>query len=187
MQHRTALLASLASLASLGLVCAAASTGSAADGGAAARHPQQPAPVARLATVTSCNGAQALSLNTRISQDAYSFDGTSGAQVQVPGAQVLVKGPKKGKDTFLVTFSAESYYSGTGWMGVEVEKDGVPIPHSGGDFAFSSEAAYHSDSAQFCTTIGKGLHTLTVSASTTGGAGESGWLDDWTMSVQRFD
>ena len=178
-------------LAALALLGGAALTGTpseAASGGHAAPH--QRVAAAKATGPVSCNGGAAKSLTTKLSADPFSFTGTSGADVAVPGAQVTVRGPKKGTDTFLVTFTAETYYSGSGWMGLEVQRDGTPIApfaNNGSPFALTSEATYHGDSGQFCTKIGKGLHTLSVQASTTGDATESGWLDDWTMSVQRFD
>ena len=113
----------------------------------------------------------------------------SGSFVPVPGAKVTVQGPKKGYDALLVTFSAETYYSGTGWMGLEVLKDGVPIQpfaNNGSPFAFASKPQYQGSSAQFCTRINKGTHTISVVASTTGGPTESGWIDDWTFSLARY-
>ena len=184
--------AAVAGLATIALIGGAALTWSpsdAATGGT--RAPAQRTVPARAATgPVSCNGGAAKGLASRLSADPFSFSGTSGADVAVPGAQVTVRGPKRGTDTFLITFSAETYYSGGGWMSLEVHRDGVPVApfaDNGSPFAFASEAAYQSNSAQFCTKIGHGVHTLSVQTSTTGDATESGWLDDWTMSVQRFE
>ena len=154
------------------------------------QDPQQRVGTARAGGVVACNGGAALGLQSRLSAEPFSFNGTSNNDVAVPGAQVTVKGPKRGTDTFLITFSAETYYTGSGWMSLEAHKDGTPVApfaNNGSPFAFASETAYQSNSAQFCTKVGRGTHTLTIQASTTGDATESGWLDDWTMSVQRFN
>jgi hypothetical protein len=154
------------------------------------QHAATSAKTARIAAPIACNGGASKSLTTRLNATPFSFAGTSNADVQVPGASVALVGPARGTDTYLVTFSAETYYTGTGWLGLEVHKDGVPIApfaNNGSPYAFASEPNYQGNSAQFCTRIGRGIHRLAVKASTTGGAGESGWLDDWTMSVQRFE
>ena len=138
-----------------------------------------------------CDGGALKKMSSRLSADPFSFPGTSGADVAVTGAQVALTGPKSGTDTILVTFTAESYYTGSGWMSLELHKDGVPTaPYAdnGSPFAFTSESSYHGDSAQFCTRIGTGTHLLAIQASTTGDTTtDSGWLDDWTMTVERFE
>lgn len=183
--------AAVAALSAVALLGAAAITALPTQAAPADPAPKQSAPAAaKKAVVTSCNGGPSRGLLTQVSADPFSFAGTSGADVAVPGAQVLLQGPKKGKDTLLITFSAESYYTGTGWMGLEVHRDGVPVQpfaNNGSPFAFTSAAEYTGTSAQFCTKVGKGIHTINVQASTTGDNTESGWLDDWTFSVQRFD
>ncbi len=183
--------AALAGLATIALVGGTALTftpSNAAEG----NHPtqQEHAASARATGPVKCDGGAALGLSTRLSADPFSFDGTSNSVIPVTGAKVTLKGPKHGTDTVLVTFSAETYYSGSGWMTLETHKDGVPIApfaNNGSPYAFTSAAAYAGNSAQFCTKIGRGLHTLSVNAGTTGGSGEFGWIDDWTMSVQRFN
>ena len=125
-----------------------------------------------------------------MSADPFSFAGTSNATVQIPGAGLTLTGPATGTDTLLITYSAETYYTGTGWMGIRVLKDGVPIQpyaNNGSPYAINSSATYQGNSAQFCTKIGKGAHKIRVRAYTTGGVGEYGWFDDWTLSVLRFN
>jgi hypothetical protein len=184
--------AAIVGLAAAALVGGAALTWAPSDAAPAAPHPPaQHALTAKAGTgPVTCNGGAAKSLLTRLQANPFSFSGTSGADVAVPGARVTVRGPKRGTDTLLVSFSAETYYSGSGWMGLEVHKDGVPIApfaNNGSPFAFTSAASYNGSSAQFCTKVGPGLHTLSVQANTTGDSTESGWIDDWTMSVQRFN
>lgn len=145
---------------------------------------------ARAAAPVACNGGVSKGLRTRLEPVPFSFAGTSNAFVSVPGAQVTLAGPTRGTDTVLVTYSAETYYTGTGWMGLEVHKNGAriaPFANNGSPFAFASKPEYESHSAQFCTRIGPGNHTIAVKVGTTGGASESGWLDDWTLSIQRFE
>jgi hypothetical protein len=187
--HRNLTFAAVAGLATLGLVGAATTTSSAdADRSA---PPAGQRVVAKATTPVTCDGGALKKMSSRLSADPFSFAGTSGADVAVTGAQVALTGPKTGKDTILVTFTAESYYTGSGWMGVELHKDGVPAaPYAdnGSPFAFTSQASYHGDSAQFCTKIGRGTHVLAIQASTTGDSTtDSGWIDDWTMTVERFE
>lgn len=184
--------AALAGLATLALVGGAALTWAPSDAATGHRPPAQRTVPAKAATgPVTCVGGTAKGLVSKLSAEPFSFSGTTGNDVPVTGAQVNVKGPQRGTDTVLVTFSAESYYSGSGWMGIEVHKDGVPIApfaDNGSPLAFTSNSSYVSASAQFCTKVGRGTHVLTVEASTTGDATtDSGWLDDWTMSVQRYE
>ena len=181
--------ATVAGLATLGLVGGATTTSS-ADADGSAPHAGQRV-VAWATTPVKCDGGALKKMSSRLSADPFSFPGTSGADVAVTGAQVALTGPKSGTDTILVTFTAESYYTGSGWMSLELHKDGVPTaPYAdnGSPFAFTSESSYHGDSAQFCTRIGTGTHLLAIQASTTGDTTtDSGWLDDWTMTVERFE
>ena len=154
--------------------------------------PQSSAPAlaAAVDAPVVCDGGASLQLKTRLSPVPFSFAGTSNSFINVPGAHVTLLGPQTGTDTLLITFSAETYYTGTGWMGLQVTKDGVPIhpfANNGSPLAFHSSADYDSNSAQFCTKIKKGAHIIAVKTSTTGGATENAWLDDWTLSVQRFN
>lgn len=190
---RTLGLAAVAGITTLGLVGTATTpstaTGSAGDDRATPHAGQRVA--ARATAPVTCSGGALTAMTSRLSAEPFSFPGTTGADVAVPGAQVTLNGPRRGTDTVLVTFTAESYYTGSGWMGLEMHKDGVPAaPYAdnGSPFAFTSEASYQSSSAQFCTKIRRGAHTFAVVASTTGDAStDSGWLDDWTMTVQRFE
>lgn len=187
--HRALAFAAVASLATLGLV-GAATTPSSAEA-EVSTPPTGQRVVAKATAPVKCNGGTLKKMSSRLSADPFSFAGTAGADVAVPGAQVALTGPPKGTDTVLVTFTAESYYTGSGWMSLELHKDGVPAaPYAdnGSPFAFTSEASYQANPAQFCTKIGKGTHILAIQASTTGNAGtDSGWIDDWTMSVLRFE
>lgn len=193
---RTLSFTAVASIATLGLVGAAttASTATGSGGSSGADRPAEHAGqrvAARATAPVVCSGGPLKAMTSRLSGEPFTFPGTSNADVAVPGAQVTLKGPRRGTDTVLVTFSAETYYTGTGWMGLELHKNGVPTPpyaDNGSPFAFASEANYQGHSAQFCTKIGRGTHTFAVMASTTGDAAtDSGWLDDWALSIQRFE
>jgi hypothetical protein len=189
--NRISVAAGLAALAIFGV---AAGTGMASASGPAAANKVSPQSATAestttTSTVVACNGGRNLSLRTRMSAVPFSFPGTTNALVTIPGAGVTLRGPATGTDTLLITYSAETYYKGSGWMGIQVHKDGVPIQpyaNNGNPYAINSSATYQGNSAQFCTKIGKGLHTIRVKAYTTGGVGESGWFDDWTLSVLRF-
>lgn len=150
----------------------------------------EPQTVTAQAAPVACDGGAALRLTSRSQTAPFSFAGTAGALVPLTGSSLAFVGPTSGKDTLLVTFSAETYYTGGGWMTLEVWIDGAPIQpyaNNGSPFAFASEASYQAASAQFCTKIGPGRHFMSVRVGTTGGpATDSGWLDDWTLSVQRF-
>ena len=189
--HRTLTFAAVAGLAILGLVGAATTTATGSAGAdRSAPHAGQRV-AAKVTAPVRCDGGPLKKMSSRLSAEPFGFAGTAGADVAVPGAQLTVTGPRRGTDTFLVTFSAESYYTGSGWMSLELHKDGVPVApfaDNGSPFAFTSESAYHGDSAQFCTKIRRGTHVLALQASTTGGSTtDSGWIDDWTMTVERFE
>ncbi len=187
-QHTLAVAGSAAAI----VLGAAMFTGSASAGPASDPAPKQSAGKASAkAASVACNGGKVVNMKARTSATPFSFTGTTSASdVLVPGAQIQVRGPRRGKDTLLVTFSAETYYNGSSWMGVEVHLDGTPIqPYDNGSpYAMNAEAEYAGASAQFCTKVGKGRHTLEVRAYTAGGAAtDSGWIDDYTFSVIRFD
>ncbi len=189
--HRTLAFAAVAGLATLGLVGGATTTATgSSDADRSAPHAGQRV-AARATTPVTCAGGPLKKMTSRLSADPFGFAGTNGSLVAVPGAQLALAGPRRGTDTILVTFTAESYYTGSGWMSLQLHKDGVPAaPYAdnGSPFAFTSESTYHGDSAQFCTKIGRGVHTLALQASTTGDSStDSGWIDDWTMTVERFE
>ena len=146
-----------------------------------------------------CNGGRNKGLQTRINSTPFIFGelAANGADQQVPGMTVNFRGPRKGTDAFLVTFSAESLLSGQStlgdWMGVETHLDGVPIePYTavGDVYAFTGANTYESNAAQFCVRVGRGKHQLKVYTNLQDGGSNdslSGWLDDATMSVLRFE
>lgn len=153
---------------------------------------------AKTSGVLKCDGGPNLSMRSRIVDTPFTFveTGTNAEDQAIPGAAVKVKGPKKGKDTLLITFSAETRVNGgddEDWMGLEVHRDGSPIePHSdpSDPLAITGVSAWNGNSLQFCTKVGKGKHLIKAYANLyDSGANHSmdGWLDDYTLSVLRFD
>lgn len=185
------------------LAAAVIATGgmSLAGGSATARgnDPQGFASDARgTTTVVKCDGGKPLNLRTRIVNSPFVFGETATNQEDqaVPGATLALHGPASGTDTYLVTFSAESQVRGgdqDDWMGLEVHLDGVPIdPYTavGDVLAFSGEPSWNSNSIQFCTRVGPGSHRFEVMTNLSDFLGDSsltGWLDDYTVSFQRFE
>lgn len=149
--------------------------------------------------LTRCDGGRNLGMKTRINTSPFIFGelATNAEDQQVPGMVVRFKGPRKGTDAFLVTFTAEALLSGASsfgdWIGIETHLDGTPIPpHTAVSdvYAFAGGDTYQSNSAQFCVRVGKGKHRLNVLANLSDASANdnlSGWLDDATMSVLRFD
>lgn len=146
--------------------------------------------------VFKCNGGAQRATLTKINRNPSTFG--EGSDFDVP-VGVVVKGPKHGKDTLNVTFSAETQLRGSSatdyfdWMELEVRVDGVPIQPFGaaGDpLAFTGSREYASNAAQFCTKIGRGKHHVTVvSRLVDNGAADSltGWLDDMTLNAVKSD
>jgi hypothetical protein len=153
---------------------------------------------AKAATTTiACNGGASKGLQTRIVNSPFTFNETAvnDQDQAVPGASVTLLGPAVGTDTLLVTFSAETQITGgdaNDWMGLEVHRNGVPInPFTPGadKLAITGEPSWNSNSAQFCVKIGRGVHRLQVFSNLHDSSGAHtlhGWLDDYTLSVQRF-
>ncbi|ASR56213.1 hypothetical protein [Cellulomonas sp. PSBB021] len=177
-------------LLGLGAAVLAPSYGASGDDDAAATKPQS-ATINATTSPKVCDGGVQKRLQARTQVEPFSFAGTAGADRNVPGAGVVVYGPATGYDTLLITFSAETYYTGTGWLGLEVHDNNVPIQpyaNNGSPYAFTSEAKYTGNSVQFCTKVKKGTHRIQVKVNTTGDATtDSGWIDDWTLSVLRFE
>jgi hypothetical protein len=146
--------------------------------------------------VIKCDGGKNLSMRSRIMDVPFTFveTATNAEDQAVPGAGLLVKGPSRGTDTLLITFSAETRVNGGNtddWMGLEVHLDGSPIePHSvGNPLAITAEPSWNGNSLQFCTKVGKGDHRLQAHANLFDSFGDhtmDGWLDDYTFSVLRF-
>jgi hypothetical protein len=153
---------------------------------------------AKTSGVIKCDGGRNINMKSRIVNSPFTFveTGVNDADQAIPGAAVAVAGPKRGVDTLLITFSAETQLTGgdvNDWMGLEVHKDGNPInPFTAGSdkVALTGEPSWNGNSLQFCTKIGKGVHVLRAYTNlhdSSPAHNLNGWLDDYTFSVVRFD
>ena len=172
--------------------------------GAAARvdqpNPQLPGGAAGATTTDAirCDGGRNINMRSRIVNSPFVF-GETGVNAQdqaVPGAQLLVNGPHRGTDTLLITFSAETQLTGGetfDWIGLEVHRNGVPIePFTavGDVVAIASEPSWNGNSLQFCTKVRPGANMIRVFANLQDNGDDnalSGWLDDYLLSVVRYD
>lgn len=147
-----------------------------------------------------CDGGRNINMRSRIVNTPFTFGetATNAADIAVPGAGLAVKGPKRGTDTLLITFSAEAQISGStdvlsDWMGLEVHVDGSPIePYTaaGDVVAFTSQENYNSHSLQFCTKVKRGWHKIQVFTNLSDSGTDDtlrGWLDDYLLSVVRYN
>lgn len=175
-----------------------ASNGGSPDGGHDAQAGSAAASDALATTVFSCDGGAGLGLKTRIVSSPFTFAETAvnDEDRAIPGAAVSVAGPASGTDTLLVTFSAETQLTGgdsQDWMGLEVKLDGVNInPFTAGSdkLAITGEPSWNLNSGQFCVKVRPGTHRLQAFTNLHDSNGShtlSGWLDDYTFSVQRFN
>lgn len=180
----------VAGLAAVALSGSALVAASAADGGG-----QGPAlRGSHRVTVTSCDGGAQKQVKNRIVDEPFVF-GETNAFVNVPGAGVSIGGPSTGTDTLVITFSAETQLQGTtennDWLGLRVLVDGNPIePYdaSGSVLAITGSPTFDAHSVTFCTKIGAGNHSVQAQVNTADfGAGNSltGWIDDYTLSVEK--
>ena len=183
-----------------GLAAALLTTGIAATSATAAGKgdPQGSPSAGRTTTnVIKCDGGRQINMQSRIVNSPFTFTetGTNDQDQAVPGAQLLMNGPSSGTDTVLVTFSAETQITGgdaNDWMGLEVHDNGVPInpfTAAGDVVARTGEPSWNGNSLQFCTKVKPGRHLLQVFANLHDSSGSHtlhGWLDDYTVSFQRF-
>lgn len=171
-------------IAAVGLAAAVALTGGIAAAGTSASasaddKPRIPRAVAKQATVTACPGGA--SINTR-THSATSQAVPGNTTVNVAGGSLKIKGPKRGADTVVVTFSAFAFASAGDLMYVGLTKDGNNVNPGPKYFAYNGE--YDQGSTQFCTRIGPGWHWLRVRATESGSGG--GALYYPTTTFQRF-
>lgn len=143
-----------------------------------------------LVGATSCNGGRPVSLQSRYVGTPFTFGYAAGAPQDVPGTAQVLRGPRHGHDTYLITYSAETLLSGSGsgWMGLEayVDSHSIAADTNGSPLALTGESTFNSNSTQFCVRLGPGRHRLQMSTNIVD-SGATGWLDDYTTSVQRFD
>ncbi len=195
-------------IAALGLAAVVVTSGGLAIAGSSAlaasdnAKQQQGGQTAETGSATNsgaikCDGGKNINMRSRIMDVPFTFaeTATNAEDQAIPGAELLVKGPKRGTDTLLITYSAETRVNGgdtDDWMGLEVHLDGNPIePHSvGNPLAITAQPSWNGNSLQFCTKVDKGNHRLQAYANLFDSSGNhtmDGWLDDYTFSVLRFD
>ena len=151
------------------------------------------------AAISTCNGGAGKGLRTRLvtAPSVYYKTGTDGAEQPVPGTTFTLRGPRRGLDTFLITFSGEAQLEGgvprEDWMGLTARVGGRAIAPSNGSsdpLALTGAPSWNSQAVQFCVRLGPGRHRLRITTSLHDN-GETtammGWLDDYTTSVQRFE
>ena len=167
------------------------------DGGSA----QAPGAKARTSaiapTVFSCDGGAQKAVKNRIVSSPFTFGENPGVDIPVPGALLSIAGPARGTDTLVVTFSGETQLTGsTGtqdWMGIEVHVDGVPIrPFTafGDVMALSGSPTWNMHSATFCAKIGPGDHRVRAFTNLVDNDADNtlgGWIDDYTLSVEKSE
>jgi hypothetical protein len=173
--HRTIAAAGLAALALAGGTALVGSSAHAEGQGQATARPPAPA----RALVASCDGHALLSMRHR-DMDAQSVP--AGTTADLEGSQWSVTGPRTGTDTILVTVSAMVSPGGASDLtGLSFYKDGVGTTGGSKYFGYGTLSQ---GSAQFCTKIGHGLHTLSVKVVDYGGGGT--YLYYPTVTYERF-
>jgi hypothetical protein len=166
--------AGLAALLIAGSAATGATVANAADGkGDAPRVP------VKRAQVSQCSGGSTIEMSSR----AMDYQGVAaGATADVEGSLWNVRGPKKGKDTVLVTLSSLAITGGTGEIDyVSLYRDGVATSEGQKYYGYGSAPA----TVQFCTKIGKGQHSLVLKVQDPGGGSTS--LYNPTITYQRFN
>jgi hypothetical protein len=155
---------------------ASADTAGQTGGDADADAVQPPEGVAvQLAAPVTCNGGASKRLHTGGTADG--INASEGTAETVPGTVHRIKGPKRGKDTVLVTFSANAYTGATSTEGrVRVLLDGQAMAPGDQYTQLSSGLGYDTASLQFCRKIGPGFHDLSVQVSAVDGTATNGYL-----------
>lgn len=169
-----------AGVAALALAGGATLTGSVAQAGDRNAPPMPDRPPER-ALVSTCNGGASIGMFGR----AMDFQSVAaGATVDLEGSLWSVKGPKKGSDTVLVTVSAMASSGGAGELtSIAFYKDGVGTTEGTKYFTYNN--VLDQASVQFCTKIKKGLHSLTLKVSDSGGGATSLYFP--TVTYERFN
>ncbi len=187
------------------LVIAAAATFAASGAGIAVAangggNAQQPTGVhakhAKAAAFVACDGGAQKQVKNRIGNTPFTY-GETGGNVAIPGTALKIGGPRAGRDTLVITFSGETQLTGsTGtqdWQGLEIHVDGVPInPYtaSGDVMALNGSPTWDLHSGTFCTKIGPGTHTVEAFTNLADFDTDDtlgGWIDDYTLSVERSE
>ena len=151
------------------------------------------------AQFTSCNGSANLGFRVKISNAPSTT--TSSTYVALPGASVTLSVPASSTRIFVASFSAETRLIGNAeppagaanWIELQVRDNGQPMQPQdiGSALAFASANLYQSNAATFCGTFtntsGSTVnHTVSVWWRRVGPTGLTGWLDDWTLRVEKY-
>ena len=151
------------------------------------------------AQFTSCNGSANLGFRAKISNAPSTT--TSTTYVALPGASVTLSVPAASTRIFIVSFSAESRLinnpeppaGAASWIELQVRDNGVAMQpqETTSPLAFASANLYQSNAATFCgtvtnTTAATVNHTVSVWWRIVGATGLTGWLDDWTLRVDKY-
>ncbi|CAN5214416.1 hypothetical protein BH09ACT11_BH09ACT11_13700 [soil metagenome] len=147
-----------------------------ADSNSAAAPPR----MAQKSVTNNCQGGAAVSMSTR-TMDYQSIPG--GTTAEIEGSQWSAKGPKKGSDAVLVTFTALTSPGDSSVSYLRLYKDGVGTSEGPKYVAFGS--AYLPAAVTFCTKIGKGIHSLDLRAVDNSSSGPT-YLYKPTVTYQRF-
>jgi hypothetical protein len=145
-------------------------------------------------TSFKCDGGAQKEVKNRMIDNPFTFSETT-PFINVPGAGLNIGGPASGSDTLVITFSGETQLTGsTGtqdWVGLQVLVDGAPVePHTpaGDVMALTGEPTWNLNSGTFCTKVGPGNHNVQVQVNTADNDTNdtlNGWVDDYTLSVER--
>jgi|tagenome__1003787_1003787.scaffolds.fasta_scaffold20899998_2 hypothetical protein len=184
--------------AALGTAGVAAASGgggeSAQAGGSTARSFARTTAVPGL---TKCDGGAQKATYNRIVNEFTIVP--EGPDVTLPGTDLVVKGPARGRDTLNVTFSTEDQLRGNAshdefdWAELEVWVDGRPIQPFGpssSPMAVTGSPTYAMNAAQFCTRVGPGLHRIKVVTRVVDNGNDdalSAWFDDYDLRVEQAD
>ena len=111
----------------------------------------------------------------------------------LPGASLPIVVPAGQSDVIVVTFSAESrlFFAGLDdRMILQIRANGFPLPPSNlSELTFKGDNSYSSNATQVCLRLAGGLYTIQVYWALSDAGSNNllrGWLDDWTLKVERF-
>ena len=177
---RTAAAAGIAALALTGGAVLYGSASAQADGGPSAKPTPPAKTAAKVVPNFTCGGGANLGVRMQ-SADSESVAGNK--TTQLGSTRWVVKGPKTGTDTILVTFSAFNYTASGDLTYLGLYKDGNITSHGLKYWNYNGE--YDQGSTQFCTKIGKGNHVLAIRATESGAGGAILYYP--TVTFQRFN
>lgn len=134
----------------------------------------------------SCNGGRHKYSRTKTANQFQILSGA--AQQDLLAEPLVVAGPSTGRDTLLLTFTAETQLRGNSandqfdWILGVLTVDGVPVTDVGLDQqALSGSSTYSSNAMQACVRIGPGLHKIQAKAAVVDNGtatAEEAWIDD---------